>query len=106
MSKASEKLLGELHGVVAKVLTDQVAVKEEVQELDEEGIPYGTGEMVYSASPATIATAIKFLKDNSITCDIKVDKNMGRLQDALDKKQLHSRKLGNGKDAALKVVGG
>lgn len=104
MSKASEKLLGDLHGAVAKVLTDQVLEQEEVQELGVDGMPFGTGEMAYSASPATLATAIKFLKDNSITCDIKVDKNMGNLADALAKKQKHSR-LNDGAQAALKVVG-
>jgi hypothetical protein len=104
MSKASEKLLGELHGAIAKVLTDQVLVQEEVQELDEDGLPFGTGEKAYSATPATLAVAIKFLKDNSITCDIKVDKNMGNLADALAKKQRHSR-LTDGAQAALKVVG-
>lgn len=104
MSKASEKLLGELHGAVAKVLTDQILAQEEVQELDLDGVPQGTGEMEYSASPATLATAIKFLKDNSITCDIRVDKNMGNLADALAKKQKHSR-LNDGAKAALKVVG-
>tara|TARA_R110002020_G_scaffold375177_1_gene586394 strand:- start:82 stop:396 length:315 start_codon:yes stop_codon:yes gene_type:complete len=103
MSKASEKLLGELHGAVAKVLTDQVLVQEEVQELDLEGVPVGTGEMEFTASPATLATAIKFLKDNSITCDIKVDKNMGNLAEALGKKQRHSR-LNDGKAAALQEV--
>jgi hypothetical protein len=103
MSKASEKLLGELHGAVAKVLTDQILVEEEIQELDEEGMPYGTGEMTYSASPATLATAIKFLKDNQITCDIKVDTNMGNLDAALKKKEKHSRV--SGKNAALRSVG-
>ena len=104
MSKASEKLLGELHGAVAKVLTDQVSMQEEIQELDLDGVPQGTGEMEYSASPATIATAIKFLKDNQITCDIKVDKNMGNLAEALANKQRHSR-LNDGARAALKVIG-
>ena len=104
MSKASETLLGELHGAVAKVLTDQILVTEEVQELDADGMPYGTGEVAYSASPATLATAIKFLKDNSITCDVKVDQNMGNLAEALATKQKHSR-LSDGARAALKVVG-
>lgn len=104
MSKATEHALGELHGAIAKVLTDQITMQEEVQELDLEGMPFGTGEMAYTASPATLATAIKFLKDNSITCDIRVDKNMGGLAEALAKKQRHSR-LQDGAGAALKVVG-
>jgi len=104
MSKATETKLGELHGAVAQVLTQQILVQEEIQELDEEGMPVGTGDMQYSASPATLATAIKFLKDNSITADIKVEKNMSNLADALAKKQRHSR-LESGAQAALKVVG-
>ena len=103
MNKASELALSELHGAVATVLTEQVQMKEEVQELGVDGVPYGTGEQLYAASPALIATAIKFLKDNSITCDIKVDKNMGNLAEALSKKQRHSR-LDDGAKAALQLV--
>ncbi len=91
MSKASEALLGELHGAVAKVLTEQVQLQEEVQELDLDGVPVGTGEMLYAASPATLATAIKFLKDNNITSDAQLDENMNGLADALAKKQKRSR---------------
>lgn len=91
MSKASEKLLGALHGAVAKVLTEQVLMQEEATEITMDGEVQGTGEMLYCAAPATIATAIKFLKDNSITCDIKVDNNMGNLREALAQKQKHSR---------------
>tara|TARA_R110000851_G_scaffold10998_1_gene38950 strand:+ start:1035 stop:1352 length:318 start_codon:yes stop_codon:yes gene_type:complete len=105
MAKGSEGVLSDLHGAVATVLTHQVLMEEEIQELNLDGVPEGTGEMEYSASPALIATAIKFLKDNSITCDIKVDTNMGNLADALSKKQRHSR-LENGGDAALRVVTG
>ena len=105
MSKASEQLLGDLHGAVATVLTSQVLVQEEVCEFDDDGKTVSTGEMEYSASPATLATAIKFLKDNQITCDIKVDKNMSNLADALGKKQRHSRLQEGAKDA-LKVVSG
>lgn len=102
--KATEALLGKLHGAVATVLTEQVLAEEEIQELDLEGVPYSTGEKQFSASPATLATAIKFLKDNQITCDIRIDKNMNNLADALAKKQRHSR-LEGGDKAALKVVG-
>lgn len=99
MSKASEKKLGELHGAVATVLTEQVLQKEAVQELDEDGIPVDTGEEQYCASPALLAAAMKFLKDNSITADIKVDNNMGNLADALAKKQKKSR-MGSATEAA------
>lgn len=105
MSKASEGQLAELHGVVAKVLTAQIGHQEELTTFDEDGEEVSTGELVYDASPATIAAAIKLLKDNSITCDIKTDKNMSGLKDALDKKQKHSRLGDAGAAAKLHVVG-
>ena len=91
MSKATEHKLGALHGAVATVLTEQVLMKEEETEINIDGEVEGTGEMCYNASPALLAAAMKFLKDNSITCDITVDDNMGKLADALAKKQKHSR---------------
>ena len=99
MSKASENKLGVLHGVIAEVLTEQVSMKEEETIINLDGEVEGTGEMIYSCSPATIATAIKFLKDNAITSDITVDENMGNLADALAKKQKHSRLQGAAKAA-------
>lgn len=99
MSKATEKKLGALHGAVAEVLLAQVTREEEETTFNGEGEIVPTGDMVFSASPALLATAIKFLKDNSITCDIEVDQNMGSLKEALSKKQKHSR-LANAADAA------
>lgn len=105
MSKATELALGELHGAVATVLTAQILQEEAVTELDEEGCVVETGEMVYNASPALLAAAMKFLKDNDITADKKVDKNMDSLANALSKKQKQSR-LGDATNAAkLSVVG-
>jgi hypothetical protein len=89
--RASESALAELHNAVAKVLTDQVQYTEPETQIDGEGNFVETGGEVYSASPATLATAIKFLKDNQITCDIEQDENMGSLREALSKKQRHSR---------------
>lgn len=91
MSKASETKLGALHGAIATVLTEQLLMTEEETIINLDGEIEGTGEQLYSCSPATIATAIKFLKDNAITCDITVDENMGNLAEALAKKQKHSR---------------
>jgi len=105
MSKASEKALSELHGTVAKVLTAQVLQQQSVQELDEDGCPVDTGEMEYIASPALLAAAMKFLKDNDITADKKVDKNMDGLSKALQKKQKHSRLSSGSEAAVLSVVG-
>jgi hypothetical protein len=91
MSKASEDKLGELHGAVAQVLKEVVTHQEAAVEYDAEGNAECTGEMQYTASPAMMATAVKFLKDNSITCDVSQDENMNTLRDALAKKQKRSR---------------
>ncbi|QDP66041.1 MAG: hypothetical protein Unbinned4336contig1000_6 [Prokaryotic dsDNA virus sp.] len=105
MSKATESKLEALHGAVATVLTAQIEHKAEVKEFDEDGLEVGTGEMVHTATPATIAAAIKFLKDNQITCDIENNTEMNNLRETLANKQRRSR-LGNAKDAAhLAVVG-
>lgn len=99
MSKANEHKLGDLHGAVAKVLSAQITHEEEEMNFDGES----TGNMVYTATPATIAAAIKFLKDNQITCDAEVDENMNNLRESLAKKQRHSR-LKDAGQAALEAV--
>lgn len=103
-NKATETKLGILHGVVAEVLTKQLEHKEAETTFNEDGEMVETGEQVHTASPATIAAAIKFLKDNSITCDIETNENMNNLKDILSKKQKRSR-LEDPKNAALRVVG-
>ncbi len=106
MSKANESKLSDLHGAVAQVLTAQITHTEEETVFNAEGEEEATGEHIYTAPPATIAAAIKFLKDNQITCDIEQDENMGNLRDVLSKKQKKSR-LSDAKSAAqLQVVGG
>ena len=104
MSKANETKLGALHGAVAQVLTAQISHTEEEMILNMDGEEESTGEVVYTAPPATIAAAIKFLKDNQITCDIEVDENMNNLRESLAKKQRHSR-LKSAGEAALQAVG-
>ena len=105
MGKSSEEALGQLHGAIARVLTNVVEQQEEEVSYDAEGEAVPTGNMMYTVSPAMMATAVKFLKDNSITCDIEQDNNMGNLKEALAKKQKHSR-LNDPKGASgqLKVV--
>ena len=99
MSKATETKLGELHGLVSDVLCSQLSQEEDVVEYDKDGVMMKTGERVKSASPATIAAAIKFLKDNNITSDIDKDENLTKLSDVLAKKQTQSR-LQNGRETA------
>lgn len=91
MSKATESKLSALHGAVADVLTAQITRQEDDVTYDEEGNAVPTGEKVYVASPATIAVAVKFLKDNSITADIEQNKNLESLADVLANKQRRSR---------------
>jgi hypothetical protein len=47
--------------------------------------------MIKTATPALLATAARFLKDNDITCDVEQDENMSGLKDLLSNKQRHSR---------------
>lgn len=101
--KASENKLALLHSMVAEVLTDQLSVKRPLDpELEGTGAD-GSAE-VYSASPALLAAAMKFLKDNDITCDIKTNDNMSSLQETLAKKQKKFRTK-DSKSTALKIVG-
>lgn len=99
--KASESTLSALHSAVAKVLTAQVLHEEAATTFDDEGNLVETGDTVFTATPATLAAAIKFLKDNNITCDIEVDKGMNSLKEALASKQKHSRLT----DVKLAAVG-
>ena len=99
--KATENKLGELHAVVATVLASQLSHQEEGTDFNDEGEMVPNGEMQYSASPAVIAAAIKFLKDNDITADAEQDENLSNLRDVLAKKQKHSRVSGA---AAANVV--
>lgn len=82
MAKGSESQLSELHGVIAKVLKDQLS--ERITITDEE-----TGEEreIYTATPATLAQAIKFLKDNDITVSVEDDENLSELDELLKKKR-------------------
>ena len=99
MSKATEQKLSALHGAVADVLTAQISHQEEDMSYDENGEAVSTGKMVYVASPATIAVAVKFLKDNSITADIEQNKNLDSLAATLANKQKRSR-MGDAREEA------
>ena len=72
MTRASEDTLNNLHMTVAKVLTEQI----------------------YEEEPraAMVSIAVKFLKDNDITCSIKDNQDMSILSDALKEKRA-KRKL-------------
>lgn len=99
MSKATESKLAQLHGAVADCLLEQIAATEEETIFDEDGLEQKTGVMVRTVTPATMAVATKFLKDNQVTCDIEQNENMEKLSDLLSKKQKRSR-LQDGSTAA------
>jgi|5_EtaG_2_1085323.scaffolds.fasta_scaffold01220_7 Na+/phosphate symporter len=86
MSKASSDELAELHKVVAKVLNHQISDTVEFE--DEET---GERKQIFTATPATISAAIKFLNDNDISCDPKDDDNLSDLAEKLNKKRLSGR---------------
>lgn len=76
---ADEKVLGDLHTAVATALIDAVKPKQIPGYFDEE-----TGEEVpgdsLGPSPAMLQAAIKFLKDNEITCEPAKDNALGELE--------------------------
>jgi len=102
MAKATERKLNALHGAVAEALVEIIEDKEEVTEFNEDGFEVGTGKQARTASPAMMAAAIKFLKDNDITADIEQDENMSRLDDVLKKKSTYSRR--NAHEAAKESI--
>lgn len=102
MSKATEAALSALHGQLATVLNEQLSQEAPETTFNAEGEMVETGNMILSASPATIAQARQFLKDNSITCDIESSDNMSNLREKLANKQKNSR-LGSAKEASTVV---
>ena len=93
--KAKDVQLNGLHSTVAMVLNEQVGYKDKDITYDENGDEV-EGVERFSASPATLAAAIKFLKDNSITCDIAQEENLDNLRSRLGNKSKHSDSAGLG----------
>jgi len=86
---APESELNALHGVVAKVLRKELEAHEQVTVTDADG-----NEQVVemsNISPAMVAQAIKFLKDNNITATPETDTNLNSLKEVLEKKQKKGR---------------
>jgi len=77
---ASEGQLNALHGTVAKVLVTQLEAHEMI---DVDGVQVE----ISTVTPAMVAQAIKFLKDNNITTTIDTDENLTSLKEVLDKKR-------------------
>ena len=91
MSKANQEALENLHALLAEVLISQISHTVEETTFDLEGNEVPTGKTIFTASPATMAAAIKFLKDNEIKRDEEVKMGANELREALQQKQKHSR---------------
>lgn len=85
MAKATEGALEELHAAVAKLLKEQLEATATVET--------EAGEVVEMsmATPAMVAQAIKFLKDNNITATPEIGDDLDDLADLLSKKQKKGR---------------
>jgi ribosomal protein L21 len=91
---ASENKLASLHDIVADVLTAQVGDKELYEEADENGKIISSKEL-FTATPALLTVAARFLKDNEITCEVGQSKKTSKLKDRLAerKKNVAKKKL-------------
>lgn len=98
MTKASDKLLGELHGKLAKSMMNSLAASEQASQLLEEfgdelpGAVQTFLSKLEENSPALLTAIAKFLKDNSITCSIEDNDDMTELQKRLDGRR---KRVGN-----------
>lgn len=82
---ATESELNALHSVVAKTINEQLTATMQVDMGD------GETKEVSMATPALLAQAIKFLKDNNITATPDEDENLAELKDLLESKQKRGR---------------
>lgn len=86
MSKASESKLNELHDQLARTLITMTAVRE-VEEVVGEGEDAVRITKTVDPSPAALAVAAKFLKDNSIFSTPEQSDALTDLQNQLKQKQ-------------------
>lgn len=96
MGKANEQALSDLHGTVARVLSDQLT--DEITIVTEDG----TEKVISNCSPAMMAQAVKFLKDNNITSNVEDDDNLKDLDESLKAKR-QKREARKGNVVALQV---
>lgn len=78
MSKASEDALGELHGEVARTLTEIVRVRKD-------------GDSLIVPGAAHIAAAIAFLKNNNITADASSNAELDELNRTLKERRARGK---------------
>jgi len=100
MSKATDKLLGELHGRVAKTMLEALEASDQAQGLLDEyetDLPNDVVNYLKKSAmnnPALLTAVTKFLKDNSITCVIEDNNDMSELEERLKNKR-HKKRIGN-----------
>lgn len=100
MSKATDKLLGELHGRVAKSMLDALEASDQAQALLDEYSEELPNDVINYLSksagnnPALLTAVTKFLKDNSITCVIEDNSDMSELEERLQNKR-NKKRIGN-----------
>lgn len=87
---ASDSKLGALHDALATIIAAQV--KELIQEEDEDG---NVIREYYSATPALLTVAARFLKDNNITCSVEDSKGLSELTDELASRRKRKDNLKN-----------
>jgi hypothetical protein len=87
---ASDSTLAALHEAISIVLAAQV--KEVMVEVDEET---GKETETYSATPALLTVAARFLKDNNITCTIEDSKGLSELTDELAQRKKRRDNISN-----------
>ena len=99
MSKATEKKMDELHGALAQSLLTMTQVRE-VTKTDKEGAPYVE---TVDPSPAALAVAAKFLKDNSIFSTPEQSGAMDELKSQLARRRPSAKDI---KDAMSAIGNG
>lgn len=96
MSKATDKILGELHGRLAKAMLSALESSDSAIVLLEqfsEELPEPVAvflEKQASYNPALLTAITKFLKDNSITCSIEDNEEISELEKRLKDKRRKS----------------
>lgn len=93
MAKATDTLLGELHGKLARSMLSALQTSDQAAALLEEygedlpGAVQAFLAKTADANPALLTAVSKFLKDNGITCAVEDNDEMSELEDRLRKKR-------------------
>lgn len=98
MTKATDKLLGQLHGKLAQSMLDSLQASDTAQLLLDaygEDLPIEVVtflEQLSTTNPSLMTAVAKFLKDNQITCSVEDSAELSELEQALQKKR---KRVGN-----------